>query len=339
MNRVFVHHRSPHHATYSGYAQLVTQFPEAKVITGTPSMPYKIAKIVAAMHKQTSGLFNTASVFKALELRNTLRQISSPTVVHFLNAERDVRYLVRLKKQYNQVVFCATFHKPPAVLEQRITDWKYLQHLDGAIAVGENQVDFLKTKLPNTKVRYIPHGVDTQFFKPNSNKKHPNKVLFVGQHLRDFNTFNACVPLLAEKNKDIQIHAVVNSGIEHRLKSHLNLHVHHGLSDEDLLAHYQTASVLLLPMLDSTACNSLLEAMACGVPIVTSRVGGNAEYLKETSAKLINSKDVEAHVMATKQALQTVSSKTNVSHIVNTFDWKNIAHNVNRFHTDIIKKI
>jgi glycosyltransferase involved in cell wall biosynthesis len=44
---------------------------------------------------------------------------------------------------------------------------------------------------------------------------------------------------------------------------------------------------LLLPLLDSTANNGLLEGMACGLPVIITDVGGVRDYAKENFADFV----------------------------------------------------
>src|SRR5690606_19441014 len=131
------------------------------------------------------------------------------SIVHFLNGERDIRYLGFFKRRFPNTKFCATFHKPPNILKQSIPNPAALQKLDGAIVVGENQVDFLKNWLQLEHVVYIPHGVDSKFFIPDPTIQKDNSLLFVGQHLRDFETFNETVPKLAEQIDNSQNKVVI----------------------------------------------------------------------------------------------------------------------------------
>ena len=70
-------------------------------------------------------------------------------------------------------------------------------------------LDFLKNWLNIENVKYIPHGVDTHFFKFDITKRIPYRILFVGQHLRDFDTFNYCVSKLIELHKNIEVIVVI----------------------------------------------------------------------------------------------------------------------------------
>ena len=310
---------------------------DADVIYGSTKFPYRLAKIFAGFQTQAKGNYTTGSTLKAIELYQLLKENKGQNnVVHFLNGERDIRHLGFFKRSFPNTKFCATFHKPPEILKQTIPNPVALQKLDAAIAVGINQVNFLKDWLQIDDVAYIPHGVDTQFFVPDVSKKKRNTLLFVGQHLRDFETFNETVPTLVEKVKDLKVNVVIHPAYKDKILPHSCVNILTGVKDEQLCLLYQEASLLYLPMLDSTACNSLLEAMASGLPIVTSKVGGNGNYLKDTSNVLIESGNDVKFIDETVALLQDKSrleaiGKTSRKKALE-LEWSNIAADVQGYY-------
>lgn len=287
MNVFIVHHRSSHHARQSGYGRLV-DFIEAEVIYGNPVLPYRAARFFSKFFSDSKGIYNSSSFYKNLELYSKLKKVRyEENVVHFLNGERDIRHLRFFKKRFPKTRFCATFHKPPEILKDIIPDPSELRFLDGAICVGINQVDFLKKWLETEIIQYIPHGVDTGFFNPDPEGIKEDYILFVGQHLRDFRMLNNTVPALLDAFNNLHLKAVVHHAFRDKVAAHPKIEIYSGISDCELREFYQKTRFLYLPMTDSTACNSVLEALACGLPIVTSRVGGTPEYLKNTENYLI----------------------------------------------------
>lgn len=277
MTLIIIHHRSSHHARNSGYARLVDYFPEAKVIYGDHSkIPSGLARWIKKLHSQKYGLFDSHSVHKNWLLFHRLLKHNQPTVVHYLNGERDIRYQTAWFK--NRVRSLATFHKPPQVLEQTIVNFKYHKNLQAAIAVGANQVSFLKERLQTDRVFYIPHGVDTQFFQPNPKLRREKTLLFVGQHLRNFNMFNSVIRELKKQINGLRIQVVLRSDFASQITPVAGLEVYSHIDDYELLNLYQEATLLFLPLHDVTACNSLLEAMASGTPIVTTDLEANRGY-------------------------------------------------------------
>jgi|SRR5690554_256701 len=336
MNKIIVHHRSPHHAENSGYGRLI-DYVDAEVVYGDTKFPYRLAKFLANRHTQDRGIFNSSSILKLIALYRVLKQHKKEhNVVHFLNGERDIRYIGFLKRKFPKTVFCATFHKPPEVLKKMITDLNVLKKLDGAICVGANQVAFLKEWLSLEQVAYIPHGVDTAFFKPNPALKKKNTLLFVGQHLRDFEMFNRTIPRIAEEIKDLKVNVVLHPAFASKIVAHPNIEVFTNIDDKELLRFYQEATVLYLPMLNSTACNSLLEAMACGLPIITSDVGGNKEYLRDTNGVLINGRNSQQFILEIKKILEKLSKEKEMNKVVTkkdlVYEWECIATKIQDFY-------
>jgi glycosyltransferase involved in cell wall biosynthesis len=340
MQTIIVHHRSKHHAQNSGYGRLI-DYLEAKTIpAGTTYLPYKIAKYISKNTNQNAGIYDVKSVYKDWQLfQQLVFSKNEPRTIHYLNAERDIRYCTQLTARFSKTSVCASFHKPPEVLLKTIHDTQYLKKINGAIAVGSNQVDFLKNWLNLEQVKFIPHGVDTTFFQPDSSKREEHTLLFVGQHLRDFEALNYAVPRLKEKIPSLKINAVLRNDYSKKINADSAVTVFSGLDDESLKKIYQQATLLFLPLQNVTACNSILEAMACGLPIVSTAVEGNASYVKNNSGILVPQNDYNALIDTTLSLLENQDALVKMSAAARItaldFEWKKVSKQVCAFYHEI----
>ena len=62
---------------------------------------------------------------------------------------------------------------------------------------------------------------------------------------------------------------------------------------DDLVYFYSAADVFVLPTLNEGCCNAIIEAMACGLPIVSSNLPFNDDILDETNSIRIDPNNVE----------------------------------------------
>ena len=342
LNLIHIHHRSHHHADKSGYSRMTDYMP-VRSIYGNTRLPYYVAKIFSKSHSNEKGLYNAGSVWKEAELFNYLRETRNETsLVHYLNAERDIRYFVKYKNFFPNTAFCGTFHKPPSILKNTISNFKVLAKLDAAIAVGENQVEFLREQLNTEHISFIPHGVDTEFFKPDLSNKKNNTIIFVGTHLRDIETLNFCIPKIAEKIKDLKVNIVVPPDHQKKIKPHASIAFYGSISDLELRKLYNTSSLLFLPLKNVTACNSILEALACGLPIVSTDVGGNNFYMNGTKNILVPKGDNNYYIDAIIELLENSNTLQELSVLSRekalSLSWENMAEKVENFYKSIMKQ-
>lgn len=155
----------------------------------------------------------------------------------------------------------------------------------------------LKTA-PNIKIDVIPNGVDTQLFKPlPENKKFKKFTVTAGgtvmgpkkglQYLiRGFAKFH-------QKHKNTQL-LLMGSGImEKELKSLVKeLKIADSVVFTGRLSHQKVAKILpkchvfCLPSLAEGMSNAVLEAAACGLPLILTDVGGTEEILDGNGEKI-----------------------------------------------------
>ncbi|MGH2665082.1 glycosyltransferase family 4 protein [Flavobacterium sp.] len=342
MEKIIIHHRSSHHAHNSGYGRLIDYMEAETIPSGKSGLPYKIAKYISQKADQESGLYDSTGVIKDWELfRSLLFSRNQDRTIHYLNGERDIRYAIKMASLFSKTRVCATFHKPPEILSSTILNTQYLKKMDGAIAVGINQVDFLKNWLNTDNVQYIPHGVDVNFFKPDYSKTQENNIIFAGQHLRDFEALNYVIPRIKEQIPTIKIKVVLRKDFAKNIISDASVEMFSGIDDNELRNLYQEASLLFLPLKNVTACNTILEAMACGLPIVSTDIEGNRGYVKNEAGILVSPTDYKTYVDVVVDVLKNkekrdylaLKSRENALKL----DWEVIAGQVNGFYDSMVR--
>ena len=137
-------------------------------------------------------------------------------------------------------------------------------------------------------VTVIPNGVDTTFFSPRTGpgpKIGPTTILFVGRFHRQKNLrflMEQIARLHEAAPRDWRLSMVGAGGERRELEKcarRLNLMdmiAWHGWQEKDgLLDLYRQADVVVNPSLYEGLPNVILEAMACGLPVVASDIPGN----------------------------------------------------------------
>lgn len=67
-----------------------------------------------------------------------------------------------------------------------------------------------------------------------------------------------------------------------------------GLHHEDIPVYLNASDVFVLPTLAEGCCNAIVEAMSCGLPIISSNLPFNWDVLDETNAIMIDPMDITA---------------------------------------------
>ncbi|MCU0574521.1 MAG: glycosyltransferase family 4 protein [Syntrophobacteraceae bacterium] len=253
-------------------------------------------------------------------------------VFHFLYGENSYRYLGWLKGRVRNNRLIATFHTPPARFREVVRETRHLPRLDAAVAVSRSQLPFLEEQLGPGRVFYVPHGIDVDYYRPAQGRQRrpdPWTCLFVGTHLRDFDTLARAFRFLQESGNDIRLVAVTSPVMRSHFKGIRQFELLSGVSDERLRGLYQDADLLVLPMLSCTANNSLLEAMACGLPIVCTGLEGAREYANEACAVFTPMGDAEAlaasilQLRAQPDSLEAMATAARLRAL--ELDWRQVA--------------
>ena len=261
---------------------------------------------------------------------------------HFLNAENDFFYTGLWSRRFRWHTI-GTFHFPPSSFGAILPKPSALRRLDAAICVSRSQVSSVKELLGHDRVWFIPLGVDTDFFCPDAASEAPidRVCLFVGIHLRDFETLGRVATELSRRRATAKVVVIVPARYATEIRPHPCLEIHTGVSDTDLRDWYRRAALLLLPVKDATATSAILEAMACGTPIVTNDVGGTPDYVSAECGFLCPVGDAEAMTAAAIQLLDdedlNARMRAGARRRAQEFSWPIVAQSIARIYADAPK--
>ena len=219
--------------------------------------------------------------------KNLWQEIS---LVHFTYVEQQLGILPKWLSE-NAFKLIGTAHQPASWWRLHNTSPDYLSALNGLIVLSSKEVSYFEQYLPN-RVFFVPHGIDTSFFQPNVEAKADSlRCVFSGRWLRDLPTLAQIIDRVIAQNPAVHFDMIVpKDDRDNPLLIHIARHEqvswHAGLSDQQLRQIYQQARLLILPILDCTANNAVLESMSCGLPIISNSVGGLSDYTRDSFADL-----------------------------------------------------
>jgi len=239
----------------------------------------------------------------------------------------------------------AISHQPPAWWKLFVTNTKDLGRLDAVIALSADAQRYLSNAL-NKPVHFLRHGVDHAFFHPPAKRSlQPSEtvhILFCGQWLRDFDTLADIVAKTQAAGIDAIFHLVVpkatrDGSSRYRLAYQANTRWYAGISDDALLNLYHSCHFLVLPLIDATANNSVVEAMSCALPILVSPVGGVPDYVDDDIATFLH-QDVNIAVATLKSCIDNyadclLKSARARERVCQSVNWQQFASGVHQLAT------
>jgi len=168
--------------------------------------------------------------------------------------------------------------------------------------------------IPENRIVVIYTGVDIERFNPEKisriKKDGELVILFIGSGFKR-KGLKLLVKALAQVNTSFKL-LVAGKG---NINQYIKLADSMGLKEKvefvglvkDIDSLYARADLLVLPSLYEPFSNSVLEAMACGIPVLTTRSNGVSEILEEGLKELIIENPFDAEEMARK--IMTLTSK------------------------------
>ena len=190
--------------------------------------------------------------------------------------------------------------------------WRYMHWFYGQLDTvfvnsEEYRQSWIKHGLNPARLKILPRGLDTELFHPARRKpaffekfgtcNGEVRLLYVGRISRekDLDLLAAAYRRLRDEGLPVQLFIVGHGPYSEAFKKSLPEAVFTGyLRGNELATAYASADIFVFPSTTDTFGNVILEAQACGLPVVVSDSGGPKELVEDNANGLITkSHDVD----------------------------------------------
>lgn len=240
-------------------------------------------------------------------LKNWLRRRAIATVVEKIGAQ-DVYYchfwrnaydLYKAIGQQASPLFVATGESS---IKLRVADEGFRQVVSGVVCVStQNMEESIRLGLTTKeKCIVLPNAIDTNVFHKIDKQQCRQElgidpklfvVIYVGQFLRrkGYHRLAKAIDILDDQEIGVVFLGKAKEGKEPQCKGI----IHKGFANQKDIAKYlNAADVFVLPTQAEGCCNAIVEAMACGLPIISSDLPFNHDILDSQNALFINPNNV-----------------------------------------------
>ena len=211
---------------------------------------------------------------------------------------------------------------------------------DASVGVSQALIDVLRDWGTDPKrLHVLRNGVDVQRFRPLPREQARRSLGLSGQplllsvgnliELKGHHLVIDALPLLRARYPDVHL-AIIGQGpdraaLERRARDYGiagRVRFAGALPNDQLTHWYSAADALVLASRSEGWANVLLEAMACGTPVLATRVGGNAEVVSEPAGRLLEQRSAEAIAEGVRAVLEEPLPRDRVRTYAECFGWE-----------------
>jgi len=227
---------------------------------------------------------------------------------------------------------------------------KTIQESDAVITISQKVRKLYEGVVDDEKISVIPLGVDTGIFKPAEKRfrKDGYEILYVGYlyELKGVEYLIRSMALVARERRDVKLRIVGEGPEKSRLMALTKaLNLEERVLFEGFVPHtrivrcYQKCDIFCFPTLGEPFGKVVLEAMACGKPVIASNVGGPAEiienertgFLIPPAQPLILAKAILG-LIADKQKMKKIGVNARTA-VAQRYSWQSIAENYQKLYS------
>ena len=228
------------------------------------------------------------------------------------------------------------FLKQQARKFERFERWAF-SHADRVVAVSVEDAALIRDRFKQPNVDVVENGIDRDYFMAAHGPREPSRILFLGA--LDWRPNQDAVQLLLDKifpqvlaeepaaklvivGRDPQPGLVERVAIMPQVELHANV--------PDVRPFLAESGVMTVPLrIGGGSRLKILEALACGLPVVSSRVGAEGLQLIPGQHYTVAEEDTMVaalvHGLRQPQALQA-SAAAGRALVLETYDWGALAN-------------
>lgn len=273
--------RVPWHTEHGGYDRLLDHLPEVRTLTAPTG---RLTRQAAGYAHRLLSRRCPLPFYPAEHFTTDLALLASRQPAHVLYGDEQFWF-----SRHRSGPTAVTYHQPAGHLANLLPPsmWRALtERAEHIITLDPHQQGFFADLMQPERVHLIPHGIDTTTFAPADRPAERPLVLTVGWWLRDWDVLDTVHERLHRQHGNAIELVVVTRHADSR-PWHPAARVLEGIGEQMLIELYRKAAAMLLPLQDASANNALLEALACGTPVVATDVGGLPYYAGDSSAVVL----------------------------------------------------
>lgn len=241
----------------------------------------------------------TVSPFSLREASRIIRSIH-PDIIHAHNIYFSLTAIAPAIKRLSRLPLVTTLHLPKMqygrpLLDVLIQTYEktvgrlIVRFSDKLIAVSKPVLMYAidELKAPLSRVSHVPNGVDTSFYSLNNQKRENVIITYIGRLISNKGPqyLVQAAPHIIKAHPEAQIYLVGEGPLKDRLmqqvaSQRLEEHIHFLGNVSSTLPILQATTIFVRPSLTEGMSLAILEAMACGLPVVASSLGGNVEIIE-----------------------------------------------------------